>query len=330
MSPAPLVSVIIPTHRRPEFLGRCIRSVLAQTFADFELIVVENGSSHEGEAIVKQLQQEEPRLRYLYEPMPDPSVARNLGIQVSQGQLIAFVDDDDEWFPTKLERQVAVFQHDESDLGLVSCLAEVVDGTGQTLGIEPSFRGPLSFATLLSEWCCVWSLSSVLVRRACFDRVGLFSLAYFCANDYDLYLRIARHYRLHLIPEPLFRYRWHDGNMSHNWRRSHREVATILRHLQPALELGVTRTMIQQTMTWDEKLHYANAVQAMEGRDYRRATRHFFTALQLNPWIGRKVPWSRFSNPLYRTLRPYAALAYCGMASLMNRSTGRQAPHAAR
>src|SRR3989338_101944 len=148
-----LVSVIIPTYRRAAFLKRAIQSVLHQTHRDLELIVVENGQSREGKAVVNTFQQKDSRLRYVYQQQPDPTTARNVGLAHARGKYIAFLDNDDEWLPRKLERQVAVLDRDPA-LALVACWGwwVTMDNTGQVIDHAPlQVKGPLSYHTLVTQ-----------------------------------------------------------------------------------------------------------------------------------------------------------------------------------
>ena len=211
----PIVSVIIPTHRRAELLRRAIASVLNQSLAALELIVVENGQSSEGKEVVQEFQRTDGRIRYFYRPEPDPSLARNVGVQATHGQYIAFLDDDDEWLPTKLERQLAVFK-ESPHVGLVACGANRIKDSGEVVEEWPDFEGMTAFIYLATIESCIRSLSGVMIRRQCLETVGLFDRNYFIANDFELYLRLAKRYKFILLREPLYRYTQHEGNMCKN------------------------------------------------------------------------------------------------------------------
>lgn len=200
----PLVSVIIPTYKRGQLLRRAIESALAQTYKALELIIVENGESREGEQVVRKFLSRESRLRYLYEPVGNPALARNIGIQAAQGMYIAFLDNDDEWLPNKLERQIKVLEQ-YPDVGLVSCCAWYITENGGLISEgRDDIEGPVSLAALVTNGCLMDSLSGVLIRRECFKQVGLFDTAYRVADDYDLYLRVAKRYRIFFLKELLF------------------------------------------------------------------------------------------------------------------------------
>jgi glycosyltransferase involved in cell wall biosynthesis len=313
-----LVSVIIPTYRRAAFLQRAIQSVLHQTHRDLELIVVENGQSDDGKAVVSRLQQRDHRLRYLYQPRPDPTAARNLGIDAARGRYIAFLDNDDEWLPSKLQRQVAVLERDPA-VALVACWGwwVTIDDTGQAIDHTPlQVKGPLSYHTLVTQGNVFSSLSSVMIRRDCLRHVGGLNARYAIASDYDLFLRLARRYRLSCVEEPLFRYSRHPGNLSKDLPRTWGDVIQILRSLPPAPSLGVTRTTIREATAPYLRRYYSAAIDAMEAKEYPKAIRHFLAAIRHDPLIGLKISWGRFANPLYKALRPYAAVFYCGVSAV--------------
>jgi len=313
MKPTPDVSVIIPTFRRAAFLERAIQSVLRQTYRDFELIVVENGRSEDGKAVVSRLQPQDRRLRYLYQRKPDPTTARNLGIDAARGRYIAFLDNDDEWLPNKLERQVAVMDRDP-ETALVACWGwwVTIDEHGKEREQIPiRVTGPLSYDTLVIQGNVLYSLSSVMIRRDCLRHVGMLNTRYAIASDYDLFLRLARRYRLSCVEEPLYRYLRHPGNLSADQARTWGEVVEILSALSPAPSLGVTRAMIHEVTASYVKRFYGAAVDAIEANEYRRAIRYFLAAIRRDPLIGLKISWARFANPLYKVLRPYLAVLYC-------------------
>ena len=305
------VSVIIPTHKRPELLARAIQSVLAQTFSDYEVLVVENGDSHGGRAVAEAFAAAGAPIHYLYDPLASLPNARNVGIEASRGAYIAFLDDDDEWLPTKLERQVAILQASAS-VGLVSCRAWRVDLAGNILDEANDYRGEPTFQAFVREWGLIHSPSAIVFRRACVERIGLFEMKYVSTNDYEFYLRFSREFGCVTIQEPLFRYRLHrgaaNGNMSANLGRQMREIIEILRALRPAKHLGVTRRTIHERIA---KFYYVLAVEALDLSAYGTALQQFLLAAFYDPSVGRKILWRRTTNPFYCLCRPYLAAGYC-------------------
>jgi glycosyltransferase involved in cell wall biosynthesis len=189
--PSPQVSVVIPTYNRASLLGRALRSVLNQTLSDLECIVVDDGSTDQTVALVEGFQ--DPRLRVVRLPGNGGcGRARNTGIRVARGELIAFLDSDDEWLPQKLERQVARLRECEDPLtAVVYCRCVVRDGLTDRTWFEPRVvYGGDVFQYLLGGWNPA-TPSMFLVERRSLLEVGGFSESLPCAQDYDLWLRLA-------------------------------------------------------------------------------------------------------------------------------------------
>src|SRR5438477_3130042 len=165
---SPRVSVVIPNYNYAHFVGDAIDSVLAQTFADFEIIVVNNGST---DSSLEVLQRYEDRIRLFDQDNRGQAGARNRGIEESQGELIAFLDADDVWEPNKLEKQIPLF--DDPSVGLVYCGHLVVDQELRTLGVcIPTNRGRLlrRFAENVAS-AIIGGESTAVIRKRCFDEL---------------------------------------------------------------------------------------------------------------------------------------------------------------
>lgn len=193
----PTVSVIIPTYNRRELVREAIASVLTQSFSDFELIVVDDGSS-DGTADAAR---EFAKVSYVYQPNRGVSAARNHGVALSSGGLIAFLDSDDLWQPTKLEQQAAFFaDHAEAQI----CQTEEI-WLRNNVRVNPHKKhrkaGGNIFARSLE--LCLVSPSAVMMRRKLFESSGGFDETLPACEDYDLWLRIAARTPIHLIETPL-------------------------------------------------------------------------------------------------------------------------------
>jgi glycosyltransferase involved in cell wall biosynthesis len=210
---SPTVSVIIPTFNRPEFLALAIRSVLRQTFQDFELIIVDNGSSEATKKTINEFMDE--RIRYLRIDVNNGvSRARNLAIEHAVGKYVAFLDDDDEWMPDKLARQVQLMERTPGDVGGVYTGCYKIDRSSGAIvqRITPSKRG-----YLFDELCavnCIGTASTVLLRRECAMKVGLFDEDMLFGEEYDFWIRVSRQYHFECIGEPLVKYFMHANNAS--------------------------------------------------------------------------------------------------------------------
>ena len=199
----PLVSVVIPTYNRATLLARALDSALAQTLSDFEVLVVDDGSTDETEAVVRGCGDD--RVRYLRQPTNQGvSAARNRGLQEARGPFIAFLDSDDVWFPHKLDAQVTRFRELPEDVGLLYGGVENEYDQGQRELQMPSHRGDL-YATLLVR-NVIHGTSGVMIRRDVVTTVGFFDEEIPAIEDYDYWLRASRFFEVDYIEEPLIRY----------------------------------------------------------------------------------------------------------------------------
>jgi glycosyltransferase involved in cell wall biosynthesis len=200
----PLVSAVIPTYNRGHVIERAVNSVLAQTYRPIEIIIVDDGSTDDTAAIVERLAV--PTLRYYRSPTNiGASAARNLGIARACGDLIAFLDVDDEWLPDKTARQVACFAGEPDTLGVVYCGIREISARWAPVDRVPRHRGDL-FETL--RVVNVLRTSGVMVRRRVFEDVGGFDCDLTARHDWDLWLRMARRYRFDFIPDVAVRYHY--------------------------------------------------------------------------------------------------------------------------
>ncbi|MFC1511428.1 glycosyltransferase family 2 protein [Candidatus Margulisiibacteriota bacterium] len=184
----PEVSVIIPAYNYADFTVQAVESVLAQTYKNFELIVVDDGSTDgTGDA----LKRFGDRIRYMYKQNGGVSSARNLGIRLAKGKYIAFLDCDDLWLPNKLEESLKGFG--DKEVGLVHTDTYHMDAQGQDLFVQksPGFSGMVAERLLISGFI---SNPTVMVEKKCFDSVGLFDKKLFYA-DYDkcLFINFLNH-----------------------------------------------------------------------------------------------------------------------------------------
>lgn len=189
---SPFVSVVIPTYNRAHLLSRAINSVLAQTFSDYEIIVIDDGSTDHTRGIVDRFRGSRIRLLRL-ERNWGASRARNLGIQTAHGDWVAFLDSDDEWLPRKLELQVARLQEtNDSHATVVYCLCDQYDGsTKRTVPSTGRLHEGDVFDHLLRNRRPP-TASAFVVKRSCLLRIGGFDEGFPSSNDIDLWLRLAQ------------------------------------------------------------------------------------------------------------------------------------------
>lgn len=206
----PIVSIIIPTYNRADFLQEALRSVLAQTFVGYELIVVDDGSTDRTPELARQF----PQVRWIREEVnAGVSRARNLGIQQSRGRYLCFLDSDDLWKDHKLQVQVDwMHSHPECQ---VAYSEEIWIRRGVRVNPMNKHR---KYSGDIFRHClplCIVSPSSVILRAEVLAEVGLFDESLPACEDYDLWLRIAVRHPFHLIDEPLMTKRGgHEDQLS--------------------------------------------------------------------------------------------------------------------
>ncbi|AFZ26450.1 putative glycosyltransferase [Cylindrospermum stagnale PCC 7417] len=212
----PTVSVIIPTYQRGHLVSQAINSVLAQTYKDYEIIVINDGSQDNTPQVLAQFS-DHHRITAIHQANQGLSAARNAGIRSAQGKYIAFLDDDDLWEPQKLEKQISVLEANPR-IGLIySDSLFFSDKRGLSLrSYNTAFPTPnLQVLWTLFRYNYIPVLT-VVVRRDCLDKVGLFDETLRCCEDYDLWLRLIEKFPIYFLNQPLARYRQSPNNLSQN------------------------------------------------------------------------------------------------------------------
>ncbi|MGH9452558.1 MAG: glycosyltransferase family A protein [Terriglobia bacterium] len=186
-----MVSVIIPAYNTANLIGACLDSVLSQTYQDFEVIVVNDGSPDTPE-LEKVLEPYLSRIVYIRQENKRAAGARNTAIRQARGEFLAFLDSDDTWLPDHLASQMQLFAEDPS-LDLVYADGLRINDAGR---VETTFmarcpsNGPATFEALIYERCHV-SVSTVVARKSAIERAGLFDEALLRCDDYDMWVRTA-------------------------------------------------------------------------------------------------------------------------------------------
>jgi len=212
------VSVIIPAYNAMRYLPETLGTVLNQTFGDFEVVIVNDGSSDGIEDWFSQIS--DSRVKLISQQNQGLASARNTGIAHAQGDYLAFLDADDLWQPTKLEKQVLVLDNNP-EVGLVYTWVNYVNETGESTGRVFKHQAEGDVWQKLTEHNIVECGSVAMVRRSCIDQVGLFDEKFSAFNvneDWDMWLRIASNYPFKVIKEPLVGYRQRSTSGSKNWK----------------------------------------------------------------------------------------------------------------
>lgn len=201
-----LVSVVIPTHNRAKLLIRAINSVLDQTFSNLEIIVVSDGSTDNTRDIVMKFENEDSRVRLIeVNPGKGGNYARNLGIKYAQGDYVAFLDDDDEWYCTKIFEQMQVFKQD-ADVGLVYTGCHIIydDEKVEYLSIGNS-KGDLS-KKILYDGGSIGTTSTIMVKKNLLNEVGGFDPELGAMQDYELCIRLCQLTKVGVVEKELINY----------------------------------------------------------------------------------------------------------------------------
>jgi glycosyltransferase involved in cell wall biosynthesis len=218
----PLVSVLIPTFNAGRFVTTTIASALRQTLENFELIVLDDGSTDDTVERVRAFR--DARLRLTQHAHSGAPSMLNAGLALARGTYVALLDHDDVWLPSKLARHVAFFEaHPAAAVTFSWC--SLIDEHDRPIALHPShWRGSIGFRHLLEDYV-VGSSSTLVMRRAAVEHAGGFDVALPRCHDLDLTLRIAHAdaESIHAVPEVLTLYRRHRGQMSRDWHAMHGE-----------------------------------------------------------------------------------------------------------
>lgn len=206
----PRVTAIITTFNRAHFLRASIRSVLSQTYRDLELLVLDNSSSDDTTRVVESFS--DPRLHYIRHAPLNISRSRSLGLNKANGEFVAFLDDDDEWLPPKIQRQVGAFDAGDSSLGLVYGGFVRIDSEGTEFETHlPILRGKILSDLLWQKDAFTGSASNPMMKLSGVMEIGGFDEKLMTSEDWEMYLRLSEKYQIDYVPDVVVRIRSHRG-----------------------------------------------------------------------------------------------------------------------
>ncbi len=195
----PLISVVIPTHNRAQMLKRAIKSILAQTYNNFEIIIVDDFSQDDTFSVVKNFNNK--KIKYIKNKIPKGAAkSRNIGIRNSQGEFIAFLDDDDEWLPQKIEKQLKLFQNSkDKNLGMVYGWMEYFYNN-KSLGIlTPKLKGYIFPKTLSKQ--PIGGCPTFFLRKKIFKKINGFNESLKRGEDGDFVRNVCKYFNVDYVPE---------------------------------------------------------------------------------------------------------------------------------
>jgi glycosyltransferase involved in cell wall biosynthesis len=283
----PKVSVVVPAYNAMKYLPETVESVLQQTLTDFEVLIVNDGSSDEIVEWGSQIT--DPRIKVISQENQGTAAARNKGITESQGEYIAFLDADDIWEPTKLEKQANCLDNNLL-VGLVDAWTAYMDESGKLTGIvmrhtEEGDVYKKVFETCDSSVCCG---SSPMIRRSCFETLGLFDENSYI-EDVDMWIRIAARYYYGVIKEPLVRYRQHPHNKSKDCQSM---LEGFRRLIEKTYRTLPTEVLYLRPQSYG-RLYVYLAWRSIDNKDFQQAAHYRnlaianYPQLLLRPWFMR-------------------------------------------
>lgn len=287
----PKVSVIIPTYNAMSYLPAAVDSVLRQTFGDFELIIVDDGSNDSTIEWVSSLN--DPRLKFITQANQGSAAARNRGIAIAQGKYIALLDADDLWESNKLEKQVD-FLDAHPSIGLVDTSVVLIDEDGNTGKVITSQAEGDVWKNLVQFQPVCSCDSTPLIRRECFDTVDLFDQDLMFLEDLDWWIRLASRYQFGAIKEPLVKYRQHSGSKSTNCQETLQAFHKII---EKAFESAPTELLYLRDRGYGRVNLYL-AWKALSNKDYDQVKQFCTSAIAHYPQLQRSWEYTRLNLAL--------------------------------
>lgn len=223
----PAVSVVMAVHNGERWLAETLASLSAQTFSDFEVVVIDDGSTDDSAAILAAAAGRDARYRVVTQTNCGLVASLNRGLTEARALLVARIDADDVAEPERFARQVA-FLATRPEVAAVGSAIRIIDGDGRFLRIQTYPCGPEAVAKAMLRGCAL-AHPAVMMRRAAVQTIGGYREAFRHAEDYDLWLRLGESHALDNLPEPLLRYRRHGGSVSFRYRQQQALASFVAR-----------------------------------------------------------------------------------------------------
>ena len=279
----PIVSVIIPAYNSGPYLDEAVQSVIAQTFTDWECIVVDDGSTED----LSRVGEMDPRVHLTRQPNRGTAAARNNGIASSTGEFIAFLDHDDIWLPENLDAQVAVLSANPR-AGFCYAHYDMIDGEGNRRTVPLSGNPARSYLEMLRGGAPI--PSTAVVRRSCLAVVGGFDPMLPYSDDQDVMLKLAYFFDVAFVPYCQVLYRIHSGNASRSYRLAFRTMMNLAEKQANAARVrrdaSAMEAAEQMKGCWRGFFGiraYDEARRCVRERNFRGSMRHLSRALLWNP-----------------------------------------------
>jgi glycosyltransferase involved in cell wall biosynthesis len=278
-SAAPLVSAVIPTYNYARYVAGAVESVLAQSFDDLEIVVVDDGSIDETADTLDPFAE---RIRYIRQEHRGLAAARNTGIRVARGPYVAFLDSDDLWLPEKVSVQIARLDGDPA-VGLVYGEAALFTETSPGTATLHSYWAHHPSGKIL-PWLVrqnVVPSPTPMVRRELFDQVGSFDETLSACEDWDMWIRIAQVSEFAYVDRVLAKYRVHAANMSLDHERMMTNGLRVLEKAFSSPDLSPEIRRLRRSII--SRRHADYALHCFYARQYAQARRSVIRAVTLDP-----------------------------------------------
>ena len=303
----PKISVIIPAYNQAHFLGAAVESVLSQSMPDFELIIVNDGSTDQTEQVV--LSYQDSRITYVSQQNRGLSGARNTGIRQASGDYLTYLDSDDAFFPQKLAVLSKALENPE--IGFAAGQALPIDEHGQPIGklFDKGLPDPIDHMLLGNPR----HVGSVLLRRSWQERAGFFDESLRSYEDWDMWLRLIRlGCRMEWVPSPVSLYRFHTAQMTRIGKQMTTATFNVLDKIYAEPDLPASWLALKDHAY--SQAYLRAAAQAYHARDFATGKAHLQKALELHPALaddGAQSLVAQFSGwtELPKTLHPFQFLA---------------------
>jgi len=273
----PTVSIIIPTYNRSRLLARAVKSVLNQTYQDFELIIVDDGSTDGTKEVVAGFN--DVRIRYVrHEENRGEAAARNTGIKAAMCDYIAYQDSDDEWLPEKLAKQMELLETAPSEVGVIYTGFWKTENHGRTyipFSWVSQKNGDIHKELLKGNFI---GSPVVLIKKKCFDTAGLFDERLRNLVDWEMWLRISKRYHFRCVDEPLVVAHYDVDNVSDN-------PASLIEAIELVLEKNRDEFEAEKKLLARHRINIGNLLVA--NGEVKRGHRYIVSALRLYPFSIR-------------------------------------------
>ena len=302
MNKSPKVSVVTPAYNAENTIAESIQSVINQTFSDFDMIIIDDGSTDRTAEIIKSI--EDSRIRYIYQDNAERAAARNLGIQNAKGRYIAFLDADDFWVEDKLEKQITLFRKNP-ELGLVYSDLYLFDDQSKEIitkysNIRKLYKGRVALREMLTENFI--QSPTPIVRREVFEQVGNFDVCLVPREDIEMWVRIVARYPIDYVNKPLAMYRIHKNSTT--WKNKPELLFDrTIKMLDKIHNLNYVNEIISpmEMQKYRARVFYDYSLAMMSHSNYYSAIRNFWESINKYPYFIK--PYIRILQTLFLWFR---------------------------